>query len=210
MTKAKDLTGKKFNRLEAVEPIGRSPKGAVIWKFSCECGNTHEAVGWKVSTGHTKSCGCYKSERAARHARTLHEEKHGMSKTRPYRIWHGMRQRCQNPNNKKYELYGGSGVEVCDRWNDFSNFWEDMKNGYSDDLSLDRIDGDGDYEPENCRWATDREQAENSDNAHKIEIDGEKKTIKMWCKEFGVNVNTARVRIHRGWDDEEAVKTKPE
>lgn len=136
--------------------------------------------------------------------------KHGLKNTRIYRIYHNMITRCVNPNTDHFNRYGGRGIIVCDEWkNNFQSFYDwAMNHGYSDDLTLDRINNDGNYEPDNCRWVTMKDQANNTSHCKFITIDNETKTMAEWCKITGVNYSTARDRINRGhWDPIKAVTT---
>ena len=155
------LEGKQFGRLTVVKRVGSDiSKKNAIWECKCECGNTTLVPTCHLTSKHTQSCGCLKKE-------TVNDgqfkTKHGQSHKRPYRIWANMKSRCLNPKNKKYNIYGGRGIFVCDEWkNSFQAFYDwAMANGYKNDLTLDRIDGDGNYEPSNCRWATFSEQNKN-------------------------------------------------
>lgn len=120
---------------------------------------------------------------------------HGMSYTRPYKIWEQMKSRCNNPNATFYDRYGGRGIKVCPEWTKFITFWFEMKKGYSPELTLDRIDNDGDYCQENCRWATQEEQHDNTSKKRILNYKNEKKTITQWCKELGLREQTIRRRI---------------
>jgi len=131
---------------------------------------------------------------------------HQKSNTRPYNIWSSMKSRCSNPNNNAYDRYGGRGIDYCDRWEDFENFWEDMKEGYSDDREIDRIDNDGNYNPENCRWVTTKDQQNNRTNNHRITHKGKTQTISEWADELGIEMETIRARINQlGWTEERAL-----
>lgn len=136
--------------------------------------------------------------------------KHGLKNTRLFRIWSNMKNRCNNPNCDVFHRYGGRGITVCDEWkNDFQAFYDwSITHGYSDELTLDRKDNDGNYCPENCRWATFKTQANNTSRCRLITINGETKSMHEWCEITGVNYNTARDRINRGhWDPIKAVTT---
>lgn len=132
------------------------------WICKCDCGTEKAYMPYKLIKGKTKTCGCGKVERC-RVMTDKYRVKHGGKKTRLYNIWHGMKQRCQSPTNKDYVNWGGRGIKVCEEWStDFGAFrdWS-LANGYADDLTIDRINNDGNYEPSNCRWVTLKEQAQN-------------------------------------------------
>lgn len=191
-----DLTGQKFGRLTAVRYIGKSKGKQTMWECLCDCGNTVNVQQQNLKNGHTKSCGCYNIDCIMERQRT-----HGETRTRIYRIWHDMNYRCSSPKHRSYPLYGGKGVKVCDAWRDYETFrdWA-FQNGYEDGLSIDRIDSEKDYCPENCRWATDTEQANNTNRNRYYTIDGVTDTLANLCRKYNMPYATISSRLRDGWD----------
>ena len=191
-----DLTGKKFGRLEV---IGVDPDcGRKTYYYCrCECGNTKRVRGDSLMNGAIKSCGCLKREQDAINLTANHS--HNANRKRLYDIWYGMKRRCYDPKDKRYECYGGRGVTVCDEWkNDFACFldWA-MSSGYDDNLTIDRINNDGNYSPENCRWADVKTQARNRRSNVCITIGNSKRTLMEWCEIFNVDYKTVHARYWR-------------
>lgn len=173
-------------------------------KFRCKCGNTKEIVINDVIRGHTRSCGCIQRNYAK-----MRSSKHGETYTRLYGIWCSMKGRCSNSNKLDYARYGGRGISVCKDWNSFDNFrdWA-INNGYSDNLTIDRIDVNKGYSPNNCRWATTKQQSRNKRNNIRITFRGETKVLVEWCEQLNLPYGTIETRIHRGWNGVDAL-TKP-
>jgi hypothetical protein len=193
---SKNEIGNVYGRLTVLKEIGRK-RGAVLFLCKCECGNEKEITGGDLRSGKVHSCGCYKSEKLTNENKT-----HGLKNSRIYGIYYGMISRCYNQNATHYENYGGRGIFICKDWlDDFMNFYNwSLANGYRDDLTLDRIDVNGNYQPSNCRWVTMKEQGFNKRNNHYVEIDGEIKTITEWSDIYSINPQTVHCRMERGWD----------
>ena len=198
MTKLIELTGKKFCFLTVIK---RAPEpGRVKWLCTCVCGANTAVQSGDLISGHTKSCGCLEKEARGKSSIT-----HGMSRSREFRIWCGIRVRCNNKNNKSYKDYGGRGIKVCQRWMDsFQNFYSDMGK-CPPNHSIDRIDANGGYSPDNCRWATSKAQNNNRTNNHFVTMDGTTKPIMQWIKERGISTSTVYARLARGLSDVEAL-----
>ena len=189
MWKAIDMIGKRFGRLVVISRAENSKAGHPRWNCLCDCGGTTITDGQDLRNGHTKSCGCLHKERDSE----VHI-KHGMSETPNYGVWTDMKQRCLNPNNKHYKDYGGRGIVVCERWDKFENFYADMGNKPKG-LTLERRDNNKGYFPENCFWATRKEQNRNKRSNRIIKYDGKEQCLMTWSEELGINYNTLRKRL---------------
>lgn len=195
------MIGKRFGRLVVIEESKeRQNNGSIRYLCKCDCGNMKNINGVALRLGKTVSCGCYNREII-----TKDECKADMPL---YGIHHSMKQRCYNTNDKAYKNYGNRGIKVCDEWkDDFEAFkkWS-LENGYKKGLWLDRIDNDKNYSPDNCRWATPKEQQRNKRTSRFVEINGVKKTVSEWAEEFGIGYATISRRLELGWKPEDLSK----
>lgn len=192
------MIGKKFGRLTVVEEYTqRGTSGRIIYKCRCDCGNEADVSGAHLRTGHTRSCGCSRRDHI----------KHGQAYTRLYHIYHKMKARCYYKHDARYSRYGGRGITLCDEWlNDFMNFYNwAMNNGYSDELSIDRINNNNNYGPSNCRWATNEEQQNNKSNCVYITYDERTQTMSQWSRELNIPYITIKKRHARGYSDTECL-----
>ena len=192
-----DFSGKRFGRLLVIRRAENGRCGGVRWECVCDCGNTTKSFRSGLASGITTSCGCKQKE----HAKRLGEGKrtHGMSKSKEEYAWRHAIERCKNPKNCQFKNYGAKGIEVCERWMKFENFIEDMGLAPSSNHTLDRIDSNKGYSPENCRWATWKQQQRNRTNNRVLEIDGKKKSLAEWCEIFDFNYERALSRARNGW-----------
>ena len=200
-----DLRGRRFGRLTAMYRGENTKYNDTTWVCICDCGNQKTIRYSDLISGKTISCGCYKAEDTRQRMTT-----HGESHTRLHDIWRGMIKRCEAPYASRYDLYGGRGISVCAEWHTYENFaeWE-KQSGYRDDLSIDRIDPNGNYCPENCRWATAKEQANNTSRNHYVEYDGKRYTISELAEIKKINAGTLRSRIDKlHWPINKAVERR--
>lgn len=198
-----DITGKRFGKLVVLSADHKDKRGEWFWRCQCDCGNETVASSWKIRNGKTTSCGCVKKawmKKGPNHS-------HGMTNTRLYTIWCNMKARCNNPKSYEYPWYGGKGVCVCDDWMAFEPFSEwALNNGYSENLTIDRIDVSKNYCPENCRWINYAQQSLNRTDNHKITAFGKTQTMKEWSDETGIKYDTIERRINKyKWPPERAV-----
>lgn len=200
-----NLEGQRFGHLTVIKEEGRSKDGDVLWLCKCDCTNDHIVKTTDLTHGHVKSCGCLKSKMIS-DANKIH----GMYKTKLYSIWGSMKTRCYNPHNREYNNYGERGIEVCEEWkNDFTNFYNwAISHGFKDDLTIDRIDNNKGYSPDNCRWITNLEQQRNKRRTRYVTYKGETKPLTEWSEILGINYNTLVGRIYtRNWSIEKAFNT---
>lgn len=210
MGKFIDLTGQKFGKLTIINKADkRSSSGSIYWNCKCDCGNVTVVIGRHLKNGHTKSCGCLHIKQAKEQARRMSQNniKHNKSNTRLYHIYKCMLNRCYLKVHKFYKNYGGRGITICEEWkNDFIIFYNwAIENGYKDNLSIDRINNDENYEPSNCRWLSVKEQANNRRTNILYEYQGEIKSLKFICEKFNAKYGTVRKRIVNGMNLKEAL-----
>lgn len=197
-----DLLGQRFGRLTVIEETNQRANGSILWKCRCDCGNTVLVRSNHLRRGGVLSCGCYNRDIIT---------SHGETKTRLYRIWDCMRNRCLDADHPQYKDYGGRGITVCDEWSSFEVFKEwAVANGYKNDAkrgdcTLDRIDVSGDYEPSNCRWVDMKTQGRNRRNNHMLTINGETHCIAEWGEIANIIPSRISKRLVRGWSPYDAV-----
>ena len=206
MSKPIDITGQRFGSLVAIKRVESNKSGKARWLCQCDCGNQKIIDRYCLTKGWTKSCGCLQTE--SRYGRL---STHGDAGTTLYQKWAGMKRRCQNTHEKAYKYYGGRGINFCEEWNkSFMTFREwALTHGYSDNLELDRIDVNGNYCPENCRWVSRKEQANNKRNNRTLTLNNETRTMAEWAEITGLSTTCICLRLNRyGWSVEDAL-TKP-
>jgi|APSaa5957512622_1039677.scaffolds.fasta_scaffold39786_2 hypothetical protein len=195
--------GQRFRRLEVISDsyireVGTNRTRSVT--CVCDCGEKRDISIYSLINGKSKSCGCLQKELLSK--RII---KHGMTHTRDYNGWMIMKARCSNHDHPRFKSYGGRGIKVCDRWlESFENFYEDVGKK-PEGMSLERIDNNGNYEPSNCKWATNTEQANNRRTNIFLTYKGKKKSIKQWSLDFGIDYLVIYKRVARGWSVEDAI-----
>lgn len=199
MSKFIDLTGQKFGRLLVLGRAKNSRTGITRFNCLCDCGKRSIVTGVQLRNGHTQSCGCLRKDLLITHNAT---------NSRLYTLWWGIKSRCNNSKCRGYKDYGGRGIKICKEWLDFQNFhdWAHA-NGYNDTLTIDRIDVNGNYCPENCRWADMKFQGNHRRNNRIIEFQNQTHTVSEWSAITGINIATLYARLDRGWSAEKALST---
>lgn len=210
-----DLTGRKYGRLTVLGFDHKNSKRVYFWKCRCECGKDVVIAGYNLKSGNTKSCGCLGETNRQRLESefTKAHKTHGLSATRINRTYRHMKERCFEKSSKDYFLYGGRGIGIDSEWlgeKGFEHFYEwSMQNGYSDKLTIDRIDNNRNYGPDNCRWADARTQANNRRTNVVYDIGNGPQTRAELCREYGMGYNKVRNRVQSGWTIEEALEIVP-
>lgn len=188
MGRRADVTGQRFGRLVAVSSLRSSPHGNRIWRCQCDCGRTSEVLVSNLLSGHTTTCGC---------AYARHGHVSAGKKSRTYRSWQAMIERCTRGTCPEYKRYGAKGITICERWRVFVNFLSDMGERPVG-TSLDRIDNDRGYEPGNCRWATRSAQDRNTKRNHWVVVNGERMVLTDAARRLGVHSSTLAERLRKG------------
>lgn len=204
MGKYKDISGQRFGRLVAISYQGSDKFRRAVWLCKCDCGKEKMVVYEGLKKGSTKSCGCLHDEVSKKRMAEF-ATKHGGSGERLYWVWYHMKERCEKERAYAYSDYGGRGIKVCPEWHDYAAFrkWA-LENGYdatakSHYCTIDRIDVNGDYCPENCRWVDSEVQNNNRRDNVRYDFQGQSKTIPQWAKEYGISKKTVYTRVYRGW-----------
>jgi hypothetical protein len=200
---ALEITGETFRRLVAIAPIARDNNGKICWLCICKCGSEVVARSSDLRCGKVLSCGCLSKENARKRFTVHNLRQHPI-----YPVWMCMKDRCRNKNNKAFHNYGGRGITVCNRWkNSFPNFLSDMGE-CPPNMSLDRIDNDGNYTPKNCRWATREQQNNNTRQCRFITHNRTTLTFAQWSRVLGGSGSLVGSRLKIGWSEKRAV-TEP-
>lgn len=197
-----DIKGHRSGRLVAMERTeDKHSDGSSLWLCFCDCGSKIKLTSCQFKSKERVSCGCYRSEMAAQRQTT-----HGMSGSITYSSWISMRERVTNENSLHFDRYGGRGITICDRWlNSFEAFYSDMGSRPSLEYSIDRINNDGNYEPGNCKWSTDIEQARNRSNTIKLTYNGIEQSIDTWVDQLNLSKPAVLYRLNSGWSHVEAL-----
>lgn len=203
MKMIKDYTNEKYGRLTVIKFVERK-NHKTYWKCQCECGNEIILPIAYLTSGDTKSCGCLRKEICS----IREKNKSFIKNKRLYRIWQDMKRRCYNKKRPAYRYYGAKGVKICNEWKiSFKNFQEwAITNGYKDNLTIDRINNNGNYEPNNCRWVTRKEQNNNMSTNHIVEYKGKKYTLAKLAETYNLNYNLIKSRIRYNWNINDIVE----
>jgi hypothetical protein len=196
------LVGRTFGRLQVVSEADRIGRKYRFWQCRCACGETSVVRHDGLMRGDYMSCGCFRIERVRAASTT-----HGMSQSSERTIWKGMHRRCRNEADPAFEHYGGRGIRVCERWQSFEAFLEDMGRRPSKAHTLERNDNDGPYSEQNCRWATMKEQSANKRSNVLLTFNGQTKAVAVWAEELGFHRDALYARLRYGWSHDRALST---
>lgn len=201
----RNLIGLKFGKLLVIERVpGKCAHNGIKWKCLCDCGNNTEVASCDLRSGHTQSCGCLQKERASKSLTEIKKRNsnYGITKTQTYRSWNRMMHRCYDPQAFAYELYGGRGIYVCERWHEYKNFLADMGEAPKN-YTLDKIDNDKPYYPENCRWATRLTQANNRRTCRYLYVNNSKYSASEFSRFFNIQYSIVLHLFHKGLSGED-------
>lgn len=204
-----DLTGQTFTKLTVLS-FSSNENGIVKWKCKCQCGRITIVQSGALKSKHSKSCGCLQKEAASKQGKIIGKlrKTHGLSDTSEYVAWRGMLARCFNKNSPNYKNYGGRGITVCADWLKFENFISDMGNKPTVEHSIDRYPNvNGNYQPDNCRWATNAEQQRNRRSNVKFTYKGKTQCLTEWAEEYGMSRKTCTQRFNKGWPIDKILET---
>lgn len=202
----KDITGQRFGKLVVLgrgeDAVSKSGRHRIRWECKCDCGKTITAYSENLKSGKTTSCGCYRAELVRGRSVT-----HGETRSKLYGVWSSIKSRCLNSNTAAYKDYGGRGISICDEWKNSFEVFRDWAyaNGYKEGVSIDRIDNNGNYCPDNCRWVISVVQANNRRSNILITYNGETLTVTEWAEKLGKNPKTIFNRLYSGWSAIEAI-----
>lgn len=198
-----DLSGRRFNNLIVIKRA-YVKNGLIYWECLCDCGKTTYVSGGNLRSGQVKSCGCLRHK-------TSYNRRHNMSKTKLYKIWAGIKNRCYNAKLASYKNYGGRGIRMCDEWIDTPDVFFDwaLSHGYEDNLSIERIDVNGNYCPENCTWIPKEDQAKNRRSCYNITYNNRTQNLQQWCDELNLPYKLVHNRMFKmGWSFERSILEK--
>jgi hypothetical protein len=195
-----ELSGRRFGKLTVLKEVGRAKNRSVTWRCQCDCGKKIITTSGYLLRGETKSCGCLKRDVLCKRSTT-----HGQSKTREYKVWAGMINRCKNPSHIGFANYGGRGISVCERWKKFENFLFDMGEPPSPRHTIERKLNSGNYEPENCEWRTRNDQARNTRQNRLLTFRGKTQCLTDWAREIGMPIGTLFYRLNKGFSVPDAL-----
>lgn len=210
MGKRVDVVGRRFGRLEVIEfshtaRAGKARQAVRKFRCKCDCGGEIVTSTTSLLREQTRSCGCLAKETLLLYAKERHVKTHGLTKSKAYSIWAGIKKRCLNPRTEKFHHYGGKGVKVCEKWMRFEGFLEDMGHPPTTKHTIERVAASGNYEPNNCKWATWKEQANNTSRNHRLTVNGESMTLFQAAEKYMIGESVIRRRLKLGWSPERAV-----
>jgi len=199
-SRAKDITGNTYGYLSVIAPVKSDSNRQMLWLCKCVCGDTKIILARHLKSG-TKSCGCKTKQMQSNRKKT-----HGMSKSKEFRIWTSMKNRCSNINDHTYYIYGGRGIGYCESWKSFDVFYTEMGD-CPNKYTLERVNNNLGYSADNCKWATRKEQANNRRSCHLITVSGITMNVTQWSESLGISRATLYSRIRSGWSNKKIVST---